>query len=642
MLACLTILVGPAALTEPDHLKLIVKTIPVVAVAHPWKPQACLHGIVWRCLIWNFSLTPYMPRSKAMEGDHDWRNVLRQRATDDIKQAQVEGVGAWLVCALLGKNEKPFAPALANRLPRNADVVRTINVLRGLLEHPHRRLFSEGVAVLGRLTSDVGDETSRRELLSVWDSAAVLPQELLDGTIVEAELRHLAGLEKRVKPFHVGSIRSLCRAEVEEHWEQLLEVWVLAARRVFTDDRVLHLMSDILHVWQTLLLAQAQLTPSYDHLTFTPDYSSRVLSIVKDFLAWDIHRFVQLGSAKQLWMVMKRVFAVPWLQDAAESILRVLLSSRGSDEPGDTLEAYRELCIDLSFSGKPDMLGSIAATSEDVVLSHKAGELWFSVAPLWTLRNPTPAWQSTAVFLSVPWKFATPADAQRTIWTNLFSFAVLCAGETGYSVNSVLEELSRHFSTVTADLLLCLLSYMRFNDGITIPLTLLQRVDDYIRLYPIQSQDIYPAINVIDALSQSISTCSAGSIVPVLRSLQAGMRLWIQTGPDLVSDDEYDQHIMGFYCNSLDSLYRAVDSVQVLRDLEEYLCAPFENIRKEAIGPLTFKSFWDRISSRLDLDNDNGEQLPEKLKTSLCAIYDAYGGDRPAYLPKDSQSQDVV
>jgi hypothetical protein len=93
---------------------------------------------------------------------------------------------------------------------------------------------------------------------------------------------------------------------------------------------------------------------------------------------------------------------------------------------------------------------------------------------------------------------------------------------------------------------------------------------------------------------------------------------------------------MGFYCNSLDSLHIATDSVEVLQELEEYLCSPFINIRREAVGPLAFKRYWDRISSRIDFRDI---ELPENFRNSLCAIYDAYGGDRPSYLPADSQSQ---
>jgi hypothetical protein len=157
-----------------------------------------------------------------------------------------------------------------------------------------------------------------------------------------------------------------------------------------------------LHIWQALLLAQVQLTPSYEHLTSSPAYSTRTLKIVKDFLAWDVDHGAQLNSVKQLWTVMKRVFAIPWLQDAAENLLYVILHSHGSDESGGTMEVYRELCADLVFVGKPDFLAAVALNTESSVLKRKVRELWYSVAPLWSKRNPAPPWQSTAQFLSTP------------------------------------------------------------------------------------------------------------------------------------------------------------------------------------------------------------------------------------------------
>ncbi len=100
--------------------------------------------------------------------------------------------------------------------------------------------------------------------------------------------------------------------------------------------------------------------------------------------------------------------------------------------------------------------------------------------------------------------------------------------------------------------------------------------------------------------------------------------------------DPLQTKIMGFYHNSLDGLYRAPDPVHVFRELEDYLCSPFDNIRQEAAGPLAFKGFWDKVSARVDFGD---QELPDKLKNTLGAIYDAYGGERPWYLSVDTQSQ---
>ncbi|KAI0086959.1 hypothetical protein BDY19DRAFT_957657 [Irpex rosettiformis] len=638
LLGSLTILAGPAALSDPDHLRLIVRSVPYSVASHPWLPLRSLHGFLWRCVIWAFTLTPYMSHPKEMKNIDNWRSALRQRSADYIRPVQVLEVGPCLVYALLGKDEKPFSSTLAESLPRSDDVVRTIDVLRGLVEHPSNSFFSQGVEVFLRLTSEVGSDTSRRDH-PPWDPTAPLPMKLLDGSLVDTELKHMKEALQSSTPFDINSVRPLCSTEIEEHWEQLLEVWVPAARRVFKADNsnVSHHKNNILHIWQALLLTQVRLTPSYEHLTSSSDCSARILGTITNFLSWDVAHGVQLDSVKKLWAVVKRVFSQPWIRDAAETLLRGVLRN-GAIYEKESAEDYHELCTDLIFSGRPSVLGTIiSGGGED--LKETTRKLWYFIAPSWSSRMPIPTWQSTAAFLSVPWRLVTPIGPERNIWSAVFDFAVSRAGNAGQPVNAVLEELSGQLSEATADLLLCLLSYVRFDDEETIPFILLGLINDYLRRYPTQSQDIYPAINIIDALSQSISTCSAHSIIPTLMALQGGMCIWIAATPELVSDDEYNQHIMGFYHNSLDSLYRATDSVQVLRDLEEYLCSPFSNIRKDAVGPLAFRSYWDKISSRIDF---HGQELPDKLKNNICALYEVYGGERPSYLPTDTQSQQSV
>jgi hypothetical protein len=237
LLCSLTILAGPAALTEVDHMKLILRTVPVSALDHAWRPLRLLHGVLWRCVVWAFSLTPYASRPKSMNGVSDWRNALRQRLSDDIRQAQVPGIGACLIFVLLGKDDGPFSSALATHFSRDADVTRTIDVLKSMIEHPSRTFLEQGVAILHRLMSDVGADSSKREL-STWDSTTILPRALLDGTLVDAELRQLGDLLQTSDSFGVSSIRALRSSEIEAHWEEFLEIWALAARRVFKNDSI--------------------------------------------------------------------------------------------------------------------------------------------------------------------------------------------------------------------------------------------------------------------------------------------------------------------------------------------------------------------------------------------------------------------
>ncbi len=153
------------------------------------------------------------------------------------------------------------------------------------------------------------------------------------------------------------------------------------------------------------MLAQVQLSPSYEHLTAPPDHSARTLAIVKDFFTWDACHDIRARSIKELWTVMNRVFSDQWIEDAAETLLLDVLRYTSFDASEEQQES-RELCTALVFSGKPDILATVA-TTQDAALKDRALELWYSIAPHWALRIPVPSWQSTAAFLSVPLRCVT-------------------------------------------------------------------------------------------------------------------------------------------------------------------------------------------------------------------------------------------
>ncbi len=238
LLASLIILAGPATLSEKDYLRFVLRAIPLGASYHRWLPLRSLHGFLWRCLVWAFSLTPYMSRPKSMVGINDWRNKLRHRTTEYIQQAHALDVGPCLIHALLGKNETPFSPALADHLPRRLDVTRTIDVLKGLIGHRSDSFFVQGLEVLLRVTSGVGaDISSSRKDCSTWDLTAPLITDLLHGVLVDIEVQNMKHVLQSSTPFDISSIRLLCSAEIEEHWVQFLDIWVPAARRVFNADK---------------------------------------------------------------------------------------------------------------------------------------------------------------------------------------------------------------------------------------------------------------------------------------------------------------------------------------------------------------------------------------------------------------------
>ena len=69
--------------------------------------------------------------------------------------------------------------------------------------------------------------------------------------------------------------------------------------------------------------------------------------------------------------------------------------------------------------------------------------------------------------------------------------------------------------------------------------------------------------------------------------------------------------------------------------LEDFLCAPFANIRSPA-PILALKDFCEFVWRESE---ETAHRFPETLKLHLAAWYDVCGGNRPGFLPGPSQSQ---
>ena len=89
---------------------------------------------------------------------------------------------------------------------------------------------------------------------------------------------------------------------------------------------------------------------------------------------------------------------------------------------------------------------------------------------------------------------------------------------------------------------------VHFEDENSIPSQLLEYTADYLRRYPNEAQDIYPALKLIDVLSQSILACPTSVILPILKALQPGLCVWLHAESTIISDEDYDHHVRAHVC----------------------------------------------------------------------------------------------
>jgi hypothetical protein len=166
-------------------------------------------------------------------------------------------------------------------------------------------------------------------------------------------------------------------------------------------------------IWQALLLVRGQLTESHQHLTSSPSFTSRVVSIVVQLslpLETPQAQARYLSTISELWTVMKNVFTRAWLPSPAERILASLLKKR-FDLSNETVKLYwSQLCAELISVGIPTLLHVLHTKSQSqeemevtirlwAVLAQKAGGLGVS-----TDDNYTPAdyWMDLVQLLVMP------------------------------------------------------------------------------------------------------------------------------------------------------------------------------------------------------------------------------------------------
>lgn len=171
------------------------------------------------------------------------------------------------------------------------------------------------------------------------------------------------------------------------------------------------LKSDLLQVWQSLLLVQAQLTQGHGHLTtLSSVVSDRITSIISGFLCPldlpEVSNAVQvqldqLTLIRSLWSVLKNVFSISCLAALAESILVSILQRvfRLSDDKVNRV--WSALCADLVVSS--GALPGVSHTGSNV------GEYGTKVQrQLWDMVMNTPVreaqWKDLVSLLVMPFE----------------------------------------------------------------------------------------------------------------------------------------------------------------------------------------------------------------------------------------------
>jgi len=162
---------------------------------------------------------------------------------------------------------------------------------------------------------------------------------------------------------------------------------------------------DLVHIWQGLLLVQAQLTQENLHLTSSSLFAGKVASIIAKFsipLEQPDTQARYLSFVGKLWGVMKNVFESSWLCSPAEIILATLLKKQFSLSDVQVKDLWSQLCADLIAVGIPTVLHVLHVRSESQEGLEVTRQLWFILANNGPLANVEEDWMNLLCFLVMP------------------------------------------------------------------------------------------------------------------------------------------------------------------------------------------------------------------------------------------------
>ena len=160
----------------------------------------------------------------------------------------------------------------------------------------------------------------------------------------------------------------------------------------------------LVHVWQGLLLVQAQLTQENLHLTSSSSFAAKVASIIAKISTALEQADTQaryLSFIGKLWGVMKNVFKSSWLCSPAEIILATLLNKQFSFTDGQVKDLWSQFCADLIAVGIPTVLHVLHVRSESQEDTEVTRQLWLILAND-GFTTGEEDWMSLLYFLAMP------------------------------------------------------------------------------------------------------------------------------------------------------------------------------------------------------------------------------------------------
>lgn len=434
VICCLIILSGHGVLASRRLCGFVIKTAELVTNCKK-KPGSELLICIWRSLIWAFA---HYPREdvpfKTTSGEqleHPSESP-RNSSFDTVRQELRGGNAICLIASLLyerrNRSGKPCPPELD----------KAISVLKDLVSSRSDSVYRDGIYILERLVGAIGagEGVPGDVSTATWTPDNIPIKVMFSRRLLDAELPSFISAVYDAGRVSRYVIRPLAEQEIQQHWKELLEIWIICARRELRRGEVTALpvcthssrfiamwlmkydQDAQIQVWQALLLVRTHLTQGLEHLTASPESTDSVIYVLTDFLDYnpstdpasphlpvDVVQCRALSVCHQLWDITRSIFSDSWLLTVAGSLLSGVIRRTFDLSMEKVKMAWSDLCASLISTNAPDFVAHLVVEDEDHRESDIRHKLWSLTAQTWTVRKPVPTWADSVDLLVLPLRY---------------------------------------------------------------------------------------------------------------------------------------------------------------------------------------------------------------------------------------------
>ncbi|KAF7430496.1 hypothetical protein PC9H_006204 [Pleurotus ostreatus] len=609
--AALMILCDAGLLTHPRVLMTLIVPLEK-SLAHKSSSVRLLHPHVWNCLVWSFG--------RLNAANTIGTSKLLGKAFDFIKQELRQGIGTAIISL--------FLPSVTQEASDDA-IARVLQVLQDMGKHKSLSVKRKQAELLSRLLAgSVDPESVQGNVVDSWPNACFLRRSLFDGTLLRAGAENVSAAIRLLAPPDIASIRSLTDQEVESNWHPLRNLWSDGVRNMLAESDFDY--SGLLSAWQTLLLAQAEFTQEHCHFTTDLPLQADIIQTVVDLVIDSTSSTkpdTHLTFVKQLIGVIKNVYAMTYAKRIGESVLCELLRHSFDLTSPEIRQAWSDLCHDLLSLGVDRVLEIIGMMVNEVEMQRS---LWIMIVRIWQNADADASWQNIVQALAMPfgvWKLS-PSETEG--WEAALASAVLNAISKGDQRASVVQSFMQLVGEENIPILL---------ENPSIVLALLSEAvqqvpypaccsrllnESLCHFYTQRTQPMDSSLTLLGLVRKAFLGTPTSAISPLLKDTEQGLRLWLIDEHLLLSDDQYNQHIIPIYCLALESLQRLPPTAGTITDFGDFLTSAFVRVPSPALGPKAFRAYWQ---ATFHGRHEFVAVYPDSLKQCLKAFDEAAGGD---------------